>query len=71
MRVAPLRSSPLLPHISLALMWLPKGLRRSKINSTTAHHRDAGILDLIQTDLLPQISAGIEIRKKSSLTVCV
>jgi hypothetical protein len=58
----PLRSSP--PHASppspksLPLMWLPEGLRRSKVNSAAAHHRAAEILDPIQTDLLPQSQLG-------------
>jgi hypothetical protein len=42
-------------------MWLPEGLRRSEVNSTTARHHAAGIPDLIQTDLLPQSRLDREI----------
>jgi hypothetical protein len=45
---------PPLSLLSLPLMWLPEGLRRSKDYSIAARHRAAGILDLIQTNLLPQ-----------------
>jgi hypothetical protein len=57
--------------LSLSLVWLPEGMRRSKVNSTTAHYRAAGISDPIQTDLLPQSQQGSEIRKESSFIVCV
>jgi hypothetical protein len=45
---------PPLSPLSLSLMWLTKGLRRSEGDSTAACQSAAGILDLIQTDLLPQ-----------------
>jgi hypothetical protein len=60
---------PSLPR--LLLMLLLEGLRRNKVNSTAAHRRATGILDLIQIDLLPQILTGIEIRKKSSFTIYI
>jgi hypothetical protein len=52
-------------------MWLPEGLRRSKVNSTAAHRRAVGIPDPIQTDLLLQSWQGSEIRKESLFTLCV
>jgi hypothetical protein len=60
---APWNSSPLLsPHapplsslsLSLSLVLLPEGMHRSEGNSNAARQSDVGILDQIQTDLLPQ-----------------
>jgi hypothetical protein len=46
--------------LSLSLMWLPEGLRRSKVISTATCHRAAGILNLIQNQSTSAISAGSE-----------
>jgi hypothetical protein len=42
------------PLFPLSPVWLPEGLRRSEGDFTTAQRSVAGILDRIQTDLLPQ-----------------
>jgi hypothetical protein len=48
-------SPPHAPPLSpLSLMWLPEGLCRSEVDSTAARRSALGILDRIQTNLLPQ-----------------
>jgi hypothetical protein len=63
---APWKSSPLLspscatpllslsPSLSISLVWLPKGLRRSEGDSIAARRIATGLPDQIQTGLLPQ-----------------
>jgi hypothetical protein len=50
---SPVRLPSSLPRLSLLCGFL-KGYVGAKVISTVARHHDEGILDLIQTDLLPQ-----------------
>jgi hypothetical protein len=48
------------PLSPLSLVWLQEGLRRSKVNSTAARRRAAGIPDMIQYRSTSAFSAGTE-----------
>jgi hypothetical protein len=59
--------APPLSYLSLSLVWLPEGLRRSEGDSTAARRSAARILDEIQTDLLLCRAAGILDRIQTDL----